>query len=486
MVICAIPLFLHLDTMPLKIWDESRLANNAIEMLENGNWLVPYFDGMPDMWNTKPPLMIWVQVFFMKIWGTNELALRLPSALAGLGTIGLIFFFCKKILQNERLGYVAALVLVTTPGYVAEHVTRTGDYDALLVFWTTLSTFLVFIWTEKETSSTKNKLILLAALSFALVVLTKGIAGLMILPGVFVFLLLENKIKPLLQSKYFYFSVFGFLFLTAGYYFLREQYNYGYLQAVWENELGGRYLSSLEGNGKEFSFYFRKMYEGRFLPWLYFIPFALLIGFYENEKIKKCVKLLFLVSGFYLLVISFSQTNLIWYDAPVYPFLAIIVAVGIEKLWLTITQYFSSKNVNTSIGSIFFLIAVFGQPYFSRLQESYSVNKLWTLPENLRYQEFIHQIDSPNEYTILLPNYNAPVLFYQKTKVDKKITIKQELEFMPEKRNTFGVVPLVFEEAEHVMICESSVRNEFKKHYSYKILNKWKSCELVIVGRKIN
>lgn len=34
------PLFLHLDTVPLMIWDESRLAVSAFEMLHNKNLVV--------------------------------------------------------------------------------------------------------------------------------------------------------------------------------------------------------------------------------------------------------------------------------------------------------------------------------------------------------------------------------------------------------------------------------------------------------------
>lgn len=57
----AVPLFGHLDTLPLRLWDESRLAINAYEMMKDGDLIVTHFNGQPDMWNTKPPLMIWCQ-----------------------------------------------------------------------------------------------------------------------------------------------------------------------------------------------------------------------------------------------------------------------------------------------------------------------------------------------------------------------------------------------------------------------------------------
>ena len=42
------PIFGHLDTLPIPISDESRLAINAYEMLKNKNYLVTHFEGKPD------------------------------------------------------------------------------------------------------------------------------------------------------------------------------------------------------------------------------------------------------------------------------------------------------------------------------------------------------------------------------------------------------------------------------------------------------
>jgi hypothetical protein len=41
------PIFGHLDTLPIRISDESRLAINAHEMLQNKNYLVTHFEGKP-------------------------------------------------------------------------------------------------------------------------------------------------------------------------------------------------------------------------------------------------------------------------------------------------------------------------------------------------------------------------------------------------------------------------------------------------------
>ena len=46
---------LRYDSLPLLFWDESRAANNALEMVRSGHWLVPSYGGVPDHWQTKPP-----------------------------------------------------------------------------------------------------------------------------------------------------------------------------------------------------------------------------------------------------------------------------------------------------------------------------------------------------------------------------------------------------------------------------------------------
>ena len=47
-IVLCMPIFGHLDTLPICIWDESRLAINAYEMLKNKNYLVTHFEGKPD------------------------------------------------------------------------------------------------------------------------------------------------------------------------------------------------------------------------------------------------------------------------------------------------------------------------------------------------------------------------------------------------------------------------------------------------------
>lgn len=128
--ICYFPLCFRIDALPVNQWDEARNAVNTVEMLQNHQYLVRYYAGEPETWETKPPLLIWLQVLSTKVFGINELALRFPVMMATFLTVALLVFFFHKNHQNRYLGYIASLILVTTDGYIDRHIARTGDHDA--------------------------------------------------------------------------------------------------------------------------------------------------------------------------------------------------------------------------------------------------------------------------------------------------------------------------------------------------------------------
>src|SRR5688572_23082359 len=147
LVVAWFTIFWRLDVNRLKIWDESRLAVNAAEMAARGNLLVTTYLGEPDLWNTKPPLMIWLQAGMIRVFGINELSVRLPAALSALATVLVIFFFCVRYLKKPFAGFLSALILMTSPGFIVAHVARHGEYDALLVLWITLSILSCYLFT---------------------------------------------------------------------------------------------------------------------------------------------------------------------------------------------------------------------------------------------------------------------------------------------------------------------------------------------------
>jgi len=355
------PVFGFLDTLPIRIWDEARIAISSQEMLKDGDYIVVHCTGEPELWNTKPPLLMWMQVTFMKWLGVNEVAVRLPSALAAFGTCLCLLFFSINYLKKFWFGFIAVLVLITCDAYVNTHMARTGDYESLLVLFTTLACLLIFSYCE-----TGNiKFLYLFFLSLGLAVLTKGVAGLLVTPALAVYCVLRKQFVPLLKSKHFYIGFVGFAILALGYYILREWKDPGYVAAVQENELGGRFLVAQGGRDFDFWFYLDNFLTYRLTDRFIFVPCGLLLGLLSrDQRIKRLALFILLVSTFYFVVISTAKTKLEWYDAPLYPFIALSIAFFINYIFEYIrdAQHYS-KNLTHNVFGFVFLCVVFAQPY---------------------------------------------------------------------------------------------------------------------------
>src|SRR5690625_1978774 len=91
--------------------DEGAFSQATLEMLANGNFLVTYLDGAPRY--DKPILIYWFQALSVKLFGINEFAFRLPSALAATAWAAALFYFVRETLDRTSAA-VAVLVMVNT------------------------------------------------------------------------------------------------------------------------------------------------------------------------------------------------------------------------------------------------------------------------------------------------------------------------------------------------------------------------------------
>lgn len=359
-LIVAVPLFDNLGKLPLLEWDESRLATNSLEMLGGtGNILVPTFGGAPDMWNCKPPFLIWIQTLSMKAFGINELALRLPSALAA-GVLCLFLFWSAGIkLRKPALAIIACAVLVTSEGYVSTHGTRTADYDSMLTLFTTLYAMLFFIFFEQR----KRGYLYAAFACLSLGVLTKGIAAMFFIPAILMYALLSRERRSIFKDKNLYIGAGLFLFISLGYYLLREHYNPGYLNAVYVNELGGRFARVNEGHVGSWNYYLEGMISWRFKYWIYLLPLGVFAGFRsKSAEIRRLALYSSMLVLTFFSVISTAKTKLDWYDMPMYPWLSLIVAF----LLYAVCQFASFATARFKIKYFIpavILVFIFAVPY---------------------------------------------------------------------------------------------------------------------------
>ncbi|MFA7235820.1 MAG: glycosyltransferase family 39 protein [Phycisphaeraceae bacterium] len=195
-------LFFALGSHPLYSPDEGRYARVTQVMMENGNPLVPMFEGKPRL--KKPPLVHWLGAASMTLLGETEFAARLPSVLATLLAAGAIYRLGAKT-RDQTTGLIAAVLLLVSPLTVA--IGRMVLIDPLLNgFWTAAMVcgYVGFSTCDlrlaacgkadaPQDAGRRTQARLLFHLFVALTVFVKGPVGLMPMGIVLVWLMLRGQ-----------------------------------------------------------------------------------------------------------------------------------------------------------------------------------------------------------------------------------------------------------------------------------------------------
>lgn len=115
------------------LWgSEGRWAVIAREMLESGNYFLPTINGV--VYFDKPLLSYWAIVPFSLKSGVTEIAARLPSALAAIGS-SIVVFFIGRRLFNSKTGFISGALLLTTFMFLFWSRHASADMLNLLFVW---------------------------------------------------------------------------------------------------------------------------------------------------------------------------------------------------------------------------------------------------------------------------------------------------------------------------------------------------------------
>ena len=104
----ALAFFWQLGAVPLLDVDEGAFSEATREMLASGNLVSTTLDGEPR--HDKPILIYWLQAASVSLLGLDELALRLPSAIAAALWALALYRFTARVAGRETAG-VAVLVM---------------------------------------------------------------------------------------------------------------------------------------------------------------------------------------------------------------------------------------------------------------------------------------------------------------------------------------------------------------------------------------
>jgi len=116
--------------------DEPRFALVARDMLANGQWLFPH-RGV-ELYSDKPPVFMWLEACAYFLTGGWRGWFLLPSLLAGLGTIALVYDFVRRQ-WSHRAGLLAAAAVLVSFDFTFQM--RAAQIDGVETFWIALAMY---------------------------------------------------------------------------------------------------------------------------------------------------------------------------------------------------------------------------------------------------------------------------------------------------------------------------------------------------------
>jgi 4-amino-4-deoxy-L-arabinose transferase-like glycosyltransferase len=306
--------------------DETRYAEIPREMLASGDFVVPRLNGLP--YFEKPPLLYWVNAAALRALGPTPWAARLPTRLAGLGTVILVV-----LAAGGREGLAAGILLLAAPlGFL---MTRTNLTDGLLTFFFTATLLAARAAIERRGEG--RPWLGLAAWTGAATAgafLTKGLIALA-LPGLILLIWCAatgrlRGLGALVASP----APLVFLALSAPWFVLVERRHPGFLQFFFIHEHFQRFATATAKRAGPI-WYFVPVIVVGFLPGLPFLLAALRKA--GRRRDEGFFFLLWFAAVF--IFFSLSQSKLPPYVFPALPTAAILAgraagAASGRRLWI--------------------------------------------------------------------------------------------------------------------------------------------------------
>lgn len=171
-------------------WDEINFAESAREMLLTGDLLNVQIN-FESFWE-KPPLFIWMQALCMKIFGVNEMAARLPNAIAGIVTLLLLFNIGKRV-GGERFGLLWTILYACS--FFPFFYFKSGIIDPWFNLFIFLGIYFFSRYADLEKGEKMGRNAALSAMFIGLGILTKGPVAFLIFALTFGVWLIMCKFK---------------------------------------------------------------------------------------------------------------------------------------------------------------------------------------------------------------------------------------------------------------------------------------------------
>ena len=228
LVLLPVSLLLNLGIFPLYN-EEPRRALIALEMLFNGNLIVP--TQMGEFYYKKPPVFNWVLIGAFKLFGSySEFAVRFVSVISLLGMGILNYLFLKKYASKTLALFASLLFIISADIYF--YFALTSEIDLFYSLITFASILTIYHYHRQ------GKLWHLFLITYtlgAIGFLTKGLPSLVFLAvSVGIFFIYKKQFLKLFSIQHIA-GILLFFLITGGYFYIYSSFNSldGFVRDLW-------------------------------------------------------------------------------------------------------------------------------------------------------------------------------------------------------------------------------------------------------------
>lgn len=300
-VLLSLPLFFYkLGQTSLVSWDEAWYAQVAKNIINSGDVFNLEWNGNPFL--DHPPTGYWLMAFAYKILGINEFTTRLPSALAGIFSVILLYLLGKKLF-NPLVGLSSAVALTSAIWFI--YRSRSGNLDVLLTMFFLLTIYLAILASENK------RYLYYFIISLVLLFFTKTMVPITILPSLFIIFYKSKlyKWKDLLLP-----SLTFLIFILS--WFLTKRIQHPYFFDVYF-DIGLRGITLKTGYIANLKLAKEYLHNG-IGRWFWPSIVSLLLSNIFRQKRFLIIFLLFIS---FLTPVIFSPKIQIWHLIPLFPFM---------------------------------------------------------------------------------------------------------------------------------------------------------------------
>jgi len=369
------------------------LYNNPILPNNYKDWTASY------VWLHKQPLPLWTMAASMRIFGVNEIALRIPSII--FTTLGIwLTFYIGSYFFNKKTGYLAAflysingLIIEITGGRVA-----TDHTDVFFLFFIELAIFFSIVFIQKR----KTIYTVFVGLSIGAAILSKWLPALIVLPIWLLLIIDSGNFKP----KAIVFQSVFLVGITLAVFLPWQLYIYTNfpLEAAWEAGFNLKHFTQVLEKQTGHFYYFIDRMRINYGELIYLAVVWFLWKTYKDRNNLKqwaiCIWAFIPIIFF-----SFAKTKMQAYILFVAPALFILIA----EFYFMLTDYKKTYAYKWLINVVLLLLLVLPVRYmFERVKpfETENRNPQWVI--NLK------EINKRGIKKGVLFNYDKPIeaMFY--------------------------------------------------------------------------